>query len=182
MDDSFQSVQTVTDHTTPYHNPPNTCTHDRSMISLNSPLDSDNHDRNPESIARSDSGTLESQPVPPSQARPSDLIVHQSSVSASTANTDVQTIAECDFSSGTQKRSLRTIRRPTHLDDYVLEAAATKEANISEKTATPISKNIKEPRTVREAVLDPSWVAAMEEEMGALIQNQTWDLVQISPR
>lgn len=38
-----------------------------------------------------------------------------------------------------------------------------------------------EPRTVRDAVGDPDWVAAMEEEMRALDRNNTWELVRREP-
>jgi hypothetical protein len=33
------------------------------------------------------------------------------------------------------------------------------------------------PTSVREALADPNWRRAMEEEYGALLANQTWDLV-----
>jgi hypothetical protein len=33
------------------------------------------------------------------------------------------------------------------------------------------------PTSVREALADPNWQRAMEEEYGALLANQTWDLV-----
>ena len=37
------------------------------------------------------------------------------------------------------------------------------------------------PSSVREALLDPYWRRAMQEEYGALLANQTWDLVPLSP-
>jgi hypothetical protein len=37
------------------------------------------------------------------------------------------------------------------------------------------------PTSVREALADPNWRRAMEEEYRALLANQTWDLVLRSP-
>jgi len=37
------------------------------------------------------------------------------------------------------------------------------------------------PSSVREALLDPHWRHAMEEEYAALLANQTWDLVPRPP-
>jgi hypothetical protein len=37
------------------------------------------------------------------------------------------------------------------------------------------------PSSVREALLDPHWRCAMEEEHAALLANQTWDLVPRPP-
>ena len=38
------------------------------------------------------------------------------------------------------------------------------------------------PKTIRSALVDPNWRAAMEEEQHALLQNNTWDLVPCPPR
>ena len=35
------------------------------------------------------------------------------------------------------------------------------------------------PTTVQEALMDPKWTKAIEEEMGALLKNQTWTLVPL---
>lgn len=37
-----------------------------------------------------------------------------------------------------------------------------------------------EPHSAQEALLDPNWTKAMEEEYSALLRNQTWDLVPFS--
>ena len=36
--------------------------------------------------------------------------------------------------------------------------------------------SVREPETLSEAVKDPRWIDAMNEEMGALRKNETWDL------
>lgn len=38
------------------------------------------------------------------------------------------------------------------------------------------------PKTYQGALFDPNWKLAMEEEYGAPIANQTWDLVPLPPR
>jgi hypothetical protein len=38
---------------------------------------------------------------------------------------------------------------------------------------------VEDPRSVKEAEGDPSWVAAMEEEMEPIHDNKTWSLVEL---
>jgi hypothetical protein len=38
---------------------------------------------------------------------------------------------------------------------------------------------VEEPRTLKEANGDPSWVAAMEEELSSIRDNRTWSLVEL---
>ena len=40
---------------------------------------------------------------------------------------------------------------------------------------------VRELETLSEAVKDLQWVTAMDEEMGALCKNETWDLVPPTP-
>ena len=40
-------------------------------------------------------------------------------------------------------------------------------------------QNIKTPKNTKEALKNPNWKQAMDDEMSALIQNQTWELVNL---
>jgi len=39
--------------------------------------------------------------------------------------------------------------------------------------------SVEEPRSLKEADNDPNWVAAMEEEMKSIRDNETWSLVEL---
>lgn len=53
-------------------------------------------------------------------------------------------------------------------------------ANVASTTTSPDISPL--PRSVRSAVKDPNWLAAMQEEFSALVGNQTWELVPRPPR
>ncbi|CAN1778901.1 Retrovirus-related Pol polyprotein from transposon RE1 [Linum perenne] len=91
------------------------------------------------------------------------------------------------------RRSQRSRTLPTYLKDYHLNASLSTcpskhhiSQSISYKNLSPSYKvfalNIitqKEPDTYFEAVQEPCWVKAITEELSALQENQTWDLVSL---
>lgn len=119
-------------------------------------------------------------PAPPTVSFGSGLVHESSSTKASlpVRNTvDSSTYPP----TGTPKRLKRTTRPSIRLKDYVVDLP--KEAHLSEVSdfrGSSDIQHIREPRTVREAVFDPLWVAAMEDEIEALARNDTWDLVRPS--
>jgi hypothetical protein len=54
-------------------------------------------------------------------------------------------------------------------------------ANVAATTTAPPEASPL-PRSVRTAVKDPNWLAAMQEEFAALVGNRTWELVPRPPR
>lgn len=127
----------------------------------------DHYDSITEAITYSDS--MISEPT----TSPQSLVYVWSSPSTD----EIRPTIEVDLPTDTPRRSLRTTRHPIHLNDFVVDAQVPKEANFSQKSTTPKTKEVREPRMIRKAVLGPSWVTAMEEEMGALARNHTWELV-----
>lgn len=53
----------------------------------------------------------------------------------------------------------------------------SKTCNLKPKVFSVTSSHPKEPSSVKEALKDPAWFAAMEEEYHALLKNETWSLV-----
>ncbi|KAM0049721.1 putative RNA-directed DNA polymerase [Helianthus debilis subsp. tardiflorus] len=84
------------------------------------------------------------------------------------------------------RRSSRTSVFPRRLNDFVVEGKVKfgieKVVNLSKLTvenrcfASGLSKNL-EPRNYREAIQDPNWINAMNEEIHALHRNDTWAVV-----
>lgn len=70
-------------------------------------------------------------------------------------------------------RARAGIHRPSqrYANDYVCVAIVSPPPD-----ASPL------PRSVRDALRDPNWVFAMQEEFAALISNCTWELVPRPPR
>ncbi|KAJ0872693.1 putative RNA-directed DNA polymerase [Helianthus annuus] len=84
------------------------------------------------------------------------------------------------------RRSTRTSSLPKNLNDFVLEGKVKygieRVVNFSKLTcdnkcfASVLSKAV-EPKNFNEAVRDPNWVSAMNDEIQALHRNHTWDIV-----
>lgn len=66
----------------------------------------------------------------------------------------------------TVRRSSRVSHQPAYLQDYHCYSAIA---------------TVHEPRTFKEARLDPDWQKAMQEELEALQKTHTWDLVDLPP-
>ncbi|KAJ0940684.1 putative RNA-directed DNA polymerase [Helianthus annuus] len=86
------------------------------------------------------------------------------------------------------RRSSRVTNMPKRFEDYVVDGKVKygieKFVNYSKLSienkcfATCLNKSI-EPRSFNEAVKDPNWVTAMNDEIEALNRNGTWDLVHL---
>ena len=59
---------------------------------------------------------------------------------------------------------------------YLVVLVILFESFISQVASVPI------PRSVSEALQNPQWVVAMQEEMDALEQNGTWELAPLPPK
>ena len=79
---------------------------------------------------------------------------------------DIHDVKCSDSSSHNSLRPVRLRTTPYYLKDYATVA-----------TKGPHPHFPSEPKTLREALKDPCWIAAMEEELAALNTNDTWDLV-----
>jgi hypothetical protein len=88
------------------------------------------------------------------------------------------------------RRSTRAKVFPKSLDDYVIEGKVKygleKVVNYSKLSSenfsfvSSLNKTV-EPKFFFQAVKDPNWVTAMNEELEALNINDTWDLVDLPP-
>ncbi|GJV97416.1 putative RNA-directed DNA polymerase [Tanacetum coccineum] len=86
------------------------------------------------------------------------------------------------------RRSSRPHKLPTNLNDFIVEGKVkfgvervVNYSNLSKENfcyASSLNKSV-EPRTYQEAILDVNWVNAMNEEMKALNENQTWTLTDL---
>nr|KAJ0195950.1 hypothetical protein LSAT_V11C700347840 [Lactuca sativa] len=95
-------------------------------------------------------------------------------------------LTEENVSFDTNPSDGRTIHMPSRFSDYVVEGkhkygierSVNYSALNSENLCFVASLNkIVEPQTYSEAVLDPKWIKAMNEEMEALYRNSTWEIV-----
>ncbi|KAJ0754023.1 putative RNA-directed DNA polymerase [Helianthus annuus] len=86
------------------------------------------------------------------------------------------------------RRSTRNANFPKKLQDFVIEGKVKygleKVLNYSKLSPenfcfTSVLNKSLEPRSYKEAVSDPNWVRAMNEEMEALHKNNTWQLVDL---
>ncbi|KAL0395070.1 UNVERIFIED_CONTAM: Retrovirus-related Pol polyprotein from transposon RE2 [Sesamum latifolium] len=86
------------------------------------------------------------------------------------------------------RRTNRSIHKPSWLTDYICDCASHSSSTCIPSTFTPahisfvaLLSSIQEPRTYHQATLDGRWVAAMNQELAALEQNDTWDIVNLPP-
>ncbi|KAJ0843293.1 putative RNA-directed DNA polymerase [Helianthus annuus] len=86
------------------------------------------------------------------------------------------------------RRSTRNANFPKKLQDFIIEGKVKygleKVLNYSKLSPenfcfTSVLNKSLEPRSYKEAVSDPNWVRAMNEEMEALHKNNTWQLVDL---
>ena len=93
-----------------------------------------------------------------------------------------------DTNSNTLRRSIRSIRPPQRLQDFVTYHATTYPIenymsynNISSNYCAYLSSisNQNEPSNYQEAIENPLWKKAMEEELRALEKNKTWTIVKL---
>ena len=86
------------------------------------------------------------------------------------------------------RRSLRTHKPPSHLKDFIsTDAINAHWCNLVNLDHLPSSHNhftsqdhtLTEPKSYNKVVQDPSWVQAMNAELQALQQNDTWTLVPL---
>jgi hypothetical protein len=94
-----------------------------------------------------------------------------------------------DVSSG-PRRSTRIRSFLKNLNDYIIEGKVKfgleKVVNYSNLSAENLSfvtilNKIVEPKHFFQAVRDPNWVSAMNDEIEALNRNNTWELVDLPP-
>ncbi|KAJ0947449.1 putative RNA-directed DNA polymerase [Helianthus annuus] len=93
---------------------------------------------------------------------------------------------ECSASPVVPRRSTRVSNFPKKLNDFVVDSKVKygieKVVNFAKLTcenkcfASSLSKTI-EPKHFNEAIKDPNWVSAMNDEIQALHRNHTWDVV-----
>lgn len=98
--------------------------------------------------------------------------------------------SESDFDGFSDVDPVRGIEEANDQEDHEREPRRSERANkgipperFNEMTSVT-KHSVKEPQTYEEAVQRPEkavWQAAMEEEIGALAENQTWELVQLPP-
>jgi len=92
------------------------------------------------------------------------------------------------------RRSRRTVRPPTWTADYVCSSSKRRGtqypissyvsfANLSLEHRCCVSRISaqQEPSSYDEAAKDPRWQQAMKDELQALIENETWDIVRLPP-
>ncbi|GKC95539.1 ribonuclease H-like domain-containing protein [Tanacetum coccineum] len=86
--------------------------------------------------------------------------------------------------SNTLRRSSRQLKLSVKLNDYVLNSKTRYGLDhtwLSTKNYGFIANvnKIFEPKSCEDAAFDKNWVQAMNEEMNALYENNTWDLVEL---
>ncbi|KAL8120925.1 hypothetical protein AgCh_017922 [Apium graveolens] len=79
------------------------------------------------------------------------------------------------------RRSSRQIHKPSHLQDYVCNLVTFEALPKDYRALLLHTSSIKEPSSYAQASLDPNWVCAMQLELTALANNNTWDLVTLPP-
>ncbi|XP_076948411.1 uncharacterized protein LOC143620654 [Bidens hawaiensis] len=86
------------------------------------------------------------------------------------------------------RRSTRNISFPRTLNDYVVEGKVKyglervvnySNLSINNLCFTSLLNKSSEPKNFHEAINDPNWVIAMNNELEALHRNDTWDLVDL---
>lgn len=83
------------------------------------------------------------------------------------------------------RHSTRQTKTPSHLSDYYCNTSSTHWCNLvsfnslpaSQQQSITSSQSLTEPTTYSEAASNPAWVEAMDKELLALNQNNTWDVV-----
>ncbi|GKA69706.1 ribonuclease H-like domain-containing protein [Tanacetum coccineum] len=93
-------------------------------------------------------------------------------------------IGESTRESNTLRRSSRQLKLSVKLNDYVLNSKTRYGLDhtwLSTKNYGFIANvnKIFEPKSCEDAAFDKNWVQAMNEEMNALYENNTWDLVEL---
>jgi len=93
-----------------------------------------------------------------------------------------------------QRKSTRTHKKPNYLEDYVCSNSASEgqcfyfstltnfcipHGKLAEVATCTSVINITEPSTFVEAAAHPGWHVAMDKEIQALLDNDTWDIVSL---
>ncbi|KAL2244201.1 UNVERIFIED_CONTAM: Retrovirus-related Pol polyprotein from transposon RE1 [Sesamum indicum] len=107
-----------------------------------------------------------------------------SPTSSSTAPATTSELQQAGTSSDTRislRRSTRAIRKPLWLDDFVCQhdSSSLQPTSPSYTSFVAALTTIREPHSFAEAVKHPEWKAAMDAELQALEQNQTWKLTSL---
>lgn len=79
------------------------------------------------------------------------------------------------------RRSTRPQSKPSHLQDYYCNIVHYHDLPISHQLLLANHAQWHEPKSYKVASQDPQWVHAMQCELDALHQNNTWDLVPLPP-
>ncbi|KAL3691662.1 hypothetical protein R1sor_005313 [Riccia sorocarpa] len=119
-------------------------------------------DQDPESSTRDKDDTADVIPVDNHTGVTTEAVDDQTGVT--TTSTEPNSDPATDEGSvPSTRRSTRTHKKPSHLQDYVSYSVEM------------------EPTTFREASCQPQWVAAMNREMESIHKNGTWKLVSLPP-
>ncbi|KAJ0539688.1 putative RNA-directed DNA polymerase [Helianthus annuus] len=121
------------------------------------------------------------------ESRVEDSSGGESGVAEDTGTSNVETV-QSEGNIEFVRRSSRVASFPKRFDDFVLNSTAkygiqkyVSYACLSFENkcfVSNLNKSI-EPSSFNEAVTDPKWVEAMNQEMEALLRNKTWDVVDL---
>lgn len=77
------------------------------------------------------------------------------------------------------RRSTRTVSKPSHLNDYVCNLVTFESLPSAHQALLVHSSNILELTSYAQAAKDPAWVHAMNLEIAALENSNTWNIVDL---